>query len=99
MRAALVMALLVGGAWPAQGHSSGDMTYPLRCCFGTPQHGDCGPIEGVNQVEHRANGWFIKQTGETIPFDKTEPSQDLRFHRCKKPDNTTRCFFAPGSGT
>lgn len=91
--------ILVFFAWPARGHTVAAMKYPSQCCGGAETHGDCAPLEGVGVVTRHFDGWFIQETGETIPFGNTRPSDDLRFHRCKKADNTTRCFFAPESGT
>lgn len=92
-RALFLAALLTStSAWA---HSDGAMHYPPRCCGGT----DCSPLEGLGAVERHNDGWFIPASGETIPFDKTEPSEDLRFHRCVFQSGTmkgkTRCFFSP----
>ena len=32
---------------------------------------------------------------EVIPFSEAQPSQDGQFWRCKRPDGSRRCFFAP----
>lgn len=73
--------------------------YPPRCCGGASTHGDCAPLEGLGAVQRRDDGWFIPLTGETIPFSRAEPSQDLRFHRGVyqhgEMKGKTRCLFAP----
>jgi hypothetical protein len=32
---------------------------------------------------------------ETVPFNEAQPSPDGAYWRCKRPDGTRRCFFAP----
>jgi hypothetical protein len=32
---------------------------------------------------------------ETVPFAETQPSPDGAYWRCKRPDGSRRCFFAP----
>lgn len=34
-------------------------------------------------------------SGEFVPQNEAQPSLDGRFWRCKRPDGTRRCFFAP----
>lgn len=77
------------------GHGYAHSWYPSRCCAGN----DCAPLEGLDAVQRRMDGWFIPATGETIPFDRTEPSEDLRFHRCVRADGSTRCLFSPPTGS
>jgi hypothetical protein len=36
--------------------------------------------------------------GELVPFKETQPSPDGAYWRCKRPDGTRRCFFAPPPG-
>ena len=47
-----------------------------------------GPVAGMGPVQH-----------EAIPFSEAQPSPDGEFWRCKRPDGTRRCFFAPRGGT
>jgi len=37
--------------------------------------------------------------GEGDPFNETQPSPDGAFWRCKRPDGSRRCFFAPPPNT
>ena len=32
---------------------------------------------------------------EIVPFNEAQPSPDGEFWRCKRPDGSRRCFFAP----
>lgn len=32
---------------------------------------------------------------ETVPFNEAQPSPDGTYWRCKRPDGSRRCFFAP----
>jgi len=36
---------------------------------------------------------------EVIPYSQALPSPDGAYWRCKRPDGTPRCFFAPPSGS
>ena len=65
--------------------------YPGWCC----NDKDCRPLP-AGAVRLTAGGWFIVETGETIPFEKAKPSLDNQFHRCEARNGATRCFFAPG---
>src|SRR3990172_12978841 len=58
------------------------------CCG----EGDCLEVEPVRATE---NGYLVMVTGETVPYSEVQPSQDGKFWRCKRPDGTRRCFFAP----
>jgi hypothetical protein len=37
--------------------------------------------------------------GEFVPMSEAQPSPDGAYWRCKRPDGTRRCFFAPPPGT
>jgi hypothetical protein len=47
-----------------------------------------GPLAGVGP-----------QMYEAVPFTEAQPSPDGEFWRCKRPDGTRRCFFAPPPAT
>jgi hypothetical protein len=36
---------------------------------------------------------------ETVPYPEAQPSPDGKFWRCKRPDGSRRCFFAPPPST
>lgn len=36
-----------------------------------------------------------EQLNEVVPYSQTLPSQDGAYWRCKRPDGSARCFFAP----
>jgi len=40
-----------------------------------------------------------QQVNETIPYSQSLPSPDGAYWRCKRPDGTPRCFFAPPPGS
>src|SRR5437867_1747975 len=55
--------------------------------------GDCyviiqSPLAGMGPVQH-----------EAIPFSEAQPSPDGEFWRCRRPDGSRRCFFAPPPST
>ena len=47
-----------------------------------------GPLAGVGPQQY-----------ESVPFSEAQPSPDGEFWRCKRPDGTRRCFFAPPPAT
>lgn len=80
MRAALIIALLAG---PAAAHD----WYPQACC----SMKDCFPIP-IEDVEYTPDGWYIRSTGETVPFDRTRTTPadgGGQFHRCSYGGNPT----------
>ena len=47
-----------------------------------------------------ADGPTVQQNvNETIPYSQALPSPDGAYWRCKRPDGSPRCFFAPPSGS
>lgn len=92
-------------AWPAFAHDSWISRGGYRnaggewCCG----HGDCFLIP-KQFVSMTGRGYVIVRNPwvgigpaqvEEIPFAETQPSQDGEFWRCKRPDGSRRCFFAP----
>ena len=63
------------------------------CCG----EGDCFVIP-PEQVKMGGDGYLIFGV-EKIPFSEAQPSPDGAFWRCKRPDGTRRCFFAPPPAT
>ncbi|HYS50125.1 MAG TPA: hypothetical protein VEM36_15240 [Xanthobacteraceae bacterium] len=63
------------------------------CCG----EGDCFVIPG-EQVQLLGDGYHLFGA-ETVPFNEAQPSPDGAFWRCKRPDGTRRCFFAPPPGS
>ena len=63
------------------------------CCG----EGDCFVIPS-EQVTMDGAG-YILFGAEKIPFTEAQPSPDGAFWRCKRPDGTRRCFFAPPPNT
>jgi hypothetical protein len=59
------------------------------CCG----EGDCFEIPS-EQVHIAANGYLL-YGNETVPFSEAQPSPDGAYWRCKRPDGSRRCFFAP----
>ncbi len=73
-----------------------------KLCCG---EGDCFVI-APERVVITAGGYaIVGQTAgadgsvplEIVPFSEAQPSQDGQFWRCKRPDGSRRCFFAPPS--
>jgi hypothetical protein len=59
------------------------------CCG----EGDCFVVPG-NQVNVTPAGYRLVN-GEIVPFNEAQPSPDGEYWRCKRPDGSRRCFFAP----
>jgi len=59
------------------------------CCG----EGDCFVVPG-NQVHVTPAGYRLVN-GEIVPFHEAQPSPDGEYWRCKRPDGSRRCFFAP----
>ena len=76
-------------------------------CCGT---GDCA-IMDPDTVGFTAQGYAIDGMGtisgtgarerykEVVPVSEAMPSPDGAYWRCKRPDGTRRCFFAPPPNT
>ena len=59
--------------------------------------GDCFIIPS-DQVTMTGDGYMIFGV-ERVPFMEAQPSPDGAFWRCKRPDGSRRCFFAPPPST
>jgi hypothetical protein len=59
------------------------------CCG----EGDCFVIP-ADQVRFGGDGYLIFGA-EKIPYSEAQPSPDGAYWRCKRPDGSRRCFFAP----
>ncbi len=91
--AAVALLLMVGGAaahdsWISRG---GHRNAAGEWCCG---EGDCFALP-PDSVAVRADGYFLRELSETVPFSDSQPSPDGAYWRCKRPDGTRRCFFAP----
>lgn len=81
----------------AQARASAHSWYPIECCSGF----DCRPV-AQTMVRLTATGWFVVETGETIPFSRARLSPDGRFHRCSpggRPHARTICLFVPATSS
>ena len=59
------------------------------CCG----EGDCFVVPGA-QINFTPAGYRLNG-GEVVPYREAQPSPDGAYWRCKRPDGTRRCFFAP----
>ena len=59
------------------------------CCG----EGDCFVVPNQS-VGITGQGYQLYGT-ETVPFGEAQPSPDGAYWRCKRPDGSRRCFFAP----
>ena len=61
------------------------------CCG----EGDCFVVPRDN-ISVTSQGYRLKGTDtETVPYSEAQPSPDGAYWRCKRPDGSRRCFFAP----
>lgn len=99
MRFIVVALLLFGLILAAQAHDSWIMRGGHRNAFGEwcCGEGDCFQVP-AEQVAVRRDGYLLFNT-ELVPFGESQPSPDGTFWRCKRPDGTRRCFFAPPPST
>ncbi|MBI4275567.1 MAG: hypothetical protein HY659_12800 [Rhizobiales bacterium] len=63
------------------------------CCG----EGDCFVIPS-DSVQMNGVGYELFGV-EMVPFTEAMPSPDGAFWRCKRPDGSRRCFFAPPPGS
>jgi hypothetical protein len=59
--------------------------------------GDCFMVPG-EQVSTTGQGYRLYGI-ELVPYSEAQPSPDGAYWRCKRPDGTRRCFFAPPPST
>ena len=60
-----------------------------------------GPVTyGVGVTGNEADGPTRQENlNEIVPYSMSLPSPDGAYWRCKRPDGSPRCFFAPPSGS
>lgn len=105
----IVVALLLLSCAAAAAHDSWISRQGLRngagewCCGA----GDCAVMDpktvGTTRRGYAVSGWGTISGGagrrefyhEFVPQGDAQPSPDGAFWRCKRPDGTRRCFFAP----
>ena len=68
------------------GHKNGAGEW---CCG----DGDCFVVPGQS-ISFTAQGYRLFGA-ETVPYSEAQPSPDGAYWRCKRPDGSRRCFFAP----
>jgi hypothetical protein len=94
---ALVTLAAGGSAVVAHDHwiNSGAYRSPLdqsRCCGDN----DCFLVPDAQvRVD---GGSYVLAGGEVIPMTEAQVSEDGKYWRCKRPDGSRRCFFAPRGG-
>src|SRR5262249_3938313 len=55
---------------------------------------DCVELSS-DEVQETNGGYFLRRLNELVPFREVQVSRDGVYWRCKKPDGSRRCFFAP----
>lgn len=96
LRIAILILLLA--VLPAPAHDSWIARGALRngagewCCG----EGDCVVIPS-DRIKSSALGYMLDRA-ESVPYSEALPSLDGQYWRCKRPDGSRRCFFAPPQG-
>jgi hypothetical protein len=53
-------------------------------------------VYGADATGNVADGpTHREEVNEVVPYSQSLPSPDGSYWRCKRPDGTNRCFFAP----
>lgn len=95
----LSFAFVLIAAAPAPAHDSwisrgGHKNAAGEWCCG---EGDCFSLT-PGEVQASPVGYKLIN-GEIIPYSEVQPSPDGAYWRCKRPDGSRRCFFAPPSNS
>jgi hypothetical protein len=86
----LTTGLFAHDSWISRGgHRNGAGEW---CCG----EGDCFVVPGES-VSTTPQGYRLFGA-ETVPYSEAQPSPDGAYWRCKRPDGSRRCFFAPPPG-
>lgn len=96
----VALALLLAGlVKPTHAHMAQTLwEYPEACCGGK----DCRLVR-EGEVVWDVDGWWVKSTGDVIPFEKTRHSPDRQMHICINDqgsivvpsDGEGPCLFTP----
>jgi hypothetical protein len=103
--ACLILVVLLALCIGAHGHDSGPGAWISNGHFTSPIDGShcCGPADCFlvpsEEVSERHGGYYLKAFDEVVPFAEVQASRDGSFWRCKRPDGSRRCFFAPPPST
>ena len=95
IRLLLVLGPVVAATTVSLAHDSwisrGGLRNPAGewCCG----EGDCFIVPGHN-VTMNGSGYTLFGS-EAVPYSEAQPSPDGAYWRCKRPDGSRRCFFAP----
>lgn len=68
-------------------------------CFVVPKDRILMTAGGYAIVGPTAGADGVSVPVEVVPFAEAQPSPDGQFWRCKRPDGSRRCFFAPPPNT
>jgi hypothetical protein len=94
IRAALVALMIPWAAYAHDAWINGHRNAAGEWCCG---EGDCFVIPS-RSVRVAWDGYHLFEV-EVVPFVEAQPSPDGAYWRCKRPDGTRRCFFAPPPNT
>jgi len=58
-----------------------------------------GPAPAPDGIDKRVSPFDPDLRFETVPYSEAQPWPDGQYWRCKRPDGSRRCFFAPPPNT
>ena len=105
--AAIVLTACVGGdslahdSWISRGNhrnGAGEWCCGAGDCFIVPKERVMMTGEGYVVIQGPLAG-VGPQFHEAVPFSEAQPSPDGEFWRCRRPNGSRRCFFAPPPST
>ena len=88
------------GEWCCGAEDCGVVS-PSAVKAGTGGYSLRGPVTyGEGVTGNAADGPTHEESvNEIVPYSQSLPSPDGAYWRCKRPDGTPRCFFAPPPGS
>ena len=100
---------LAHNSWISRGGYNGKGQAAGEWCCG---EGDCGVLV-AGEVHATAEGYEVdaafqigsgagaitERVREIVPYSEAQPSPDGAYWRCKRPNGSRRCFFAPPPST
>jgi hypothetical protein len=88
------------GEWCC-GTSDCGIVSPNAVKAGTGGYSVRGPVTyGVGATGNASDGPTRQENlNEVVPYSQSLPSPDGAYWRCKRPDGSPRCFFAPAKGS
>jgi hypothetical protein len=96
---ALASVAFAHDSWISRGgfkNPAGEWCCGDNDCFAIPADSvHYGPAQTASSNQHPIVWGYHLAGAEFVPESEAMPSPDGQFWRCKRPDGSRRCFFAP----